>query len=44
LIVEDAAAARRFFLSAANLDHAGAMYNLGMIYLVGHGRSVEYRA
>jgi uncharacterized protein len=34
---EDAAAARRFFLSGANLDHAGAMYNLGMIYLVGHG-------
>jgi len=36
-VLEDAAAARRFFLSGANLDNAGAMYNLGMIYLVGHG-------
>ncbi len=36
-VLEDAAAARRFFLSGANLDNAGAMYNLGMIYLAGHG-------
>lgn len=36
-VLEGAAAARRFFLSGANLGNAGAMYNLGMIYLLGHG-------
>jgi len=36
-VLEDAVAARGFFVSAANLDDAGAMYNLGLIYLVGRG-------
>ena len=36
-VSEDVAEARRFFLIGATLDHAGAMYNLGLIYLAGRG-------